>query len=362
MPEEAIRPTHRPDRVYLAEPNGYCAGVLMAIKALVWMVLLSDSPVYCYHEIIHNSFVVEAFKRAGVVFVDSIEQVPRGAPVMLSAHGSAPEVVAGASERAGVVIDSVCPLVVKVHHEVKRRAAKGFDIIYVGHRNHDEAVGTVARAPENITLVEPEDGLVGFRPRDPRKVALFAQTTLGLHEWEAVRGAAEERYPELETSRKSDLCFATTNRQNALREMSSVCDLILVVGSANSSNTNALVRTAHEKRVPAHRIDSKESIRPEWLEDARVVGVTAGASVPDQLVREVISHLDPVEGWRLFRVVDEEEYFPLPRSLRQLLDGLESVLRIGFGAPRSTTPLHKFDRGLTAEEALDALASNGARR
>ncbi len=362
MLDTAVHPTHRPTKVYLAEPNGYCAGVVMAVKALVWMVFISDSPVYCYHEIIHNRFVVETFKRAGVVFVDSIDQVPRGAPVILSAHGSTPEVVAGAAERSGIVVDSVCPLVVKVHHEVKRRAAKGFDIIYVGHQNHDEAVGTVSRAPSNITLVEPETGLVEFRPRDPRKVALFAQTTLGLHEWEAIKADAEDRFPELETSRKSDLCFATTNRQKALVEMSSVCDLILVIGSANSSNTHALVRTAFEHGVPAHRIDSFESIRPEWLENADVVGVTAGASAPDHLIREVIDRLDPVEGWHLLRVVDEDEYFPLPRSLRRLLDVLESILRIGFGAPRASPSLLESDLRLTVGEALDAVASSAARR
>lgn len=357
MPENALLTTHRPRRVYLAEPNGYCAGVYMAVKALVWMVQIFDAPVYCYHEIVHNRFVVECFERAGVVFVDSIDEVPEGAPVMLSAHGSAPEVLEDGEQRAGIVIDAVCPLVAKVHHEVKRRAAKGFDIIFVGHEGHDEAVGTMARAPSNITLVEPETGLAGFKPRDPGKVALFAQTTLGMHEWEAIRAEASGRYENLETSRKSDLCYATTNRQDAVLEMSAECDLILVVGSDNSSNTNALVRTARMRGAAAYRIDSADAIRSEWLEAADVVGLTAGASAPDHLVRAVLDRLDPAEGWSLFRVTEEDEYFPLPRGLRSLLSALVSTVRIGFAAPSNGTGPLDYDRRVTATDALAMLES-----
>ena len=189
----------------------------MAIKALTWMTRIFDGPVYCYHEIVHNEWVVGAFERVGVVFVDDISDVPEGAPVMLSAHGSAPEVVAGAADRAAVVIDAVCPLVTKVHHEVKQMERKGFDIIYVGHEGHDEAIGTIAEAPEAITLVEPETGLQNFSPAEPEKVALLAQTTLGVHEWMAVMDEAQGRFPELKTARKSDLCYATTNRQEVGR-------------------------------------------------------------------------------------------------------------------------------------------------
>ena len=172
------------ERVLLAEPRGFCAGVEMAIKALTWMVAVFEAPVYCYHDIVHNQWVVGAFERVGVVFVESIDEVPAGAPVMLSAHGSSPEVVAAAQAAAGVVVDAVCPLVTKVHHEVKTMADRGYDILYVGHEGHDEAIGTVAEAPDSITLIEPEDGLSGFIPKDPSKVALLAQTTLGLFEWE----------------------------------------------------------------------------------------------------------------------------------------------------------------------------------
>ena len=330
----------------------------MAIKALVWMAKIFDPPVYCYHEIVHNRFVVESFERVGVVFVDSIEDVPEGAPVMLSAHGSAPGVVDAATERSGVIIDSVCPLVTKIHHEVKRAAAKDFDIVFVGHEGHDEAMGTVARAPSSVTLVEPETGLVAFEPRNPKKVALFAQTTLGMHEWDAVHTEATERYPNLVTARKSDLCYATTNRQEAVRAMSRECDVILVVGSDNSSNTNALVRTADVLGTPAYRIDTADSIRTEWLDGADVVGVTAGASAPDPLVREVLDRLDPVEGWHLFSVTDEDEYFPLPPGLRSFLATLIAAMRIGFtGRPDGLGPLD-YDRRITAAHALAALEAS----
>ncbi|MCY3579622.1 MAG: 4-hydroxy-3-methylbut-2-enyl diphosphate reductase [bacterium] len=355
MLPNAIQFTHRPVRGYLAQPNGYCAGVYMAIKALVWMTKLFPPPVYCYHEIVHNGFVVDTFKQAGVVFVDSIDEVPEGAPVMLSAHGSSPTVISTAQERSGIMVDSVCPLVTKVHHEVNRRAAKGYDIIFVGHENHDEAVGTVARAPSHTTLVEPETGLGGFRARDSKKVALFAQTTLGLHEWEEVQLEALKRFPDLEMSRKSDLCYATTNRQDAVRKMSSECDLILVVGSDNSSNTNALVRTARTSGKAAHRIDSIKSIQPEWMENVDVVGVTAGASAPDHLVQEVLKVIDPVEGWQPFRVTEEDEYFPLPHGLRTLLDSVSSMIRIGLTARADVAGIIGFDRTTTAMDALTAL-------
>ena len=168
-------------RVLIAEPRGFCAGVEMAIKALTWMTRIFDGPVYCYHEIVHNEWVVQAFEKVGVVFVDDIEDAPEGAPIMLSAHGSAPDVVAAAQDRAAVVIDAVCPLVTKVHHEVKMMSRKGYEIIYIGHEGHDEAVGTIAEAPDSITLVEPEVGLGDFSATDSEKVALVAQTTLGLH-------------------------------------------------------------------------------------------------------------------------------------------------------------------------------------
>lgn len=328
----------------------------MAIKALTWMVRIFDGPVYCYHEIVHNEWVVEAFEKVGVVFVDNIDEVPEGAPVMLSAHGSAPEVVAGASERAAIVIDAVCPLVTKVHHEVKRMADKGFDILYIGHEGHDEAVGTVAEAPDAITLVDPDVGMGAFAAADPSKVALLAQTTLGLYEWQEVMTTAKDRFPELWTARKSDLCYATTNRQSAVQGLVEVADLILVVGSENSSNTQALVRVAHEHGVPAHRIDTADEIDAEWLRDAAVVGVTAGASAPDHLVQAVIDGIDPTMGFELFSVTEEEEYFPLPPQLRNFVTVLQAMIEASLTArPPKHRGLIETDRTWTATEALEVL-------
>jgi 4-hydroxy-3-methylbut-2-enyl diphosphate reductase len=345
------------ERVLLAEPRGFCAGVEMAIKALTWMTRIFDGPVYCYHEIVHNEWVVKAFERVGVVFVNDINEVPEGAPVMLSAHGSAPEVVSGAGERAAVVIDAVCPLVTKVHHEVKQMARKGFDIIYVGHGGHDEAVGTIAEAPSAITLVEPEKGLDSFSATDPARVALLAQTTLGVHEWLSVMDEAEERYPELKTARKSDLCYATTNRQEAVQQLTGECDLLLVVGSHNSSNTRALVRVSHENGTPAHRIDSAADIDPVWLEGVTVVGLTAGASAPDHLVQEVINRLDPSAGFELWSSTDEKEYFPLPPQLRAFVTTLQTMVEAGVTAKPNSEGLLERDREWTATEALDLISA-----
>lgn len=346
------------ERVLVAEPRGFCAGVEMAIKALTWMIRIFDGPVYCYHEIVHNEWVVKAFERVGVVFVDDISEAPEGAPLMLSAHGSAPEVISAAQDRAAVVIDAVCPLVTKVHHEVKMMSRKGYDIIYVGHQGHDEAVGTVAEAPDAITLVEPEVGLGEFSAADPNKVALVAQTTLGVHEWQGVMDDASERFPDLKTARKSDLCYATTNRQEAVSQLADQCDLILVVGSHNSSNTQALVRVAHENGVGAHRIDSAEHIDPAWLEGAKTVGLTAGASAPDHLVQQVIERLDPSQGFELWSATEEGEYFPLPPQLRAFVTTLQQLVEAGVTAskPGGESWLER-DRDWTATEALDLIST-----
>ncbi len=346
------------ERVLLAEPRGFCAGVEMAIKALTWMTRIFEPPVYCYHEIVHNEWVVRAFEQVGVVFVDDIDEVPPGAPVMLSAHGSAPDVVAGAGERAAVVIDAVCPLVTKVHHEVKTMSSKGYEIIYVGHEGHDEAVGTVAEAPKAITLVEPETGLGDYQPADPERVALLAQTTLGMHEWRQVMDDARERFPELATARKSDLCYATTNRQGAVEQLSGKCDLILVVGSHNSSNTQALVRVATENNVEAHRIDSAADIQDEWLAGKEVVGLTAGASAPDHLIEEVIDRLNPALGFELLKVTEEGEYFPLPPQLRSFVTTLQHLVEAGVTASGSGGAGYlENDRSWTASEALKLISS-----
>jgi 4-hydroxy-3-methylbut-2-en-1-yl diphosphate reductase len=307
--------------VLLAEPRGFCAGVEMAIKALQWMVEAFDAPVYCYHEIVHNRLVVDRFREQGVIFVDDVAEVPDGAPLMLSAHGSAPEVVAAARERDRIVVNAVCPLVTKVHHEAKVRAEKGYTVLYVGHDGHDEATGTLAVAPGAMRLVEHEADVATAAASvpDPSKVALLAQTTLSLNDWQGVMAKARDQFPDLWTASRNDLCFATTNRQQALREIATRADAIVVIGSANSSNTIALAKVARDagcERVV--RVDGPDEIDDAVLGDAAVVGVTAGASAPEDLVQAVIARLAPRDGVEIVHVTDEDEYFPPPRDLREL--------------------------------------------
>src|SRR5436190_14090679 len=217
------------ERVLLAAPRGFCAGVEMAIKALAWMVRVFEPPVYCYHEIVHNRLVVDRFRDLGVVFVDDVDEVPDDAPLMLSAHGSAPDVVADARSRNRFVVNAVCPLVTKVHHEAKVRAKKGFTVLYVGHAGHDEAEGTLAVARDAMRLVEHDDDLDAVLPSvdDPAKVALLAQTTLSMDDWNGVMTRAREHFPELWTASRDDLCFATTNRQRALRALADRADAVV---------------------------------------------------------------------------------------------------------------------------------------
>ena len=323
-------------RVLLAQPRGFCAGVEMAIKALSWMVRVFEPPVYCYHEIVHNRLVVDRFRELGVVFVDDVDDVPDGAPLMLSAHGSAPEVVQAARDRDRFVVNAVCPLVTKVHHEAKVRAGKGFTVLYVGHAGHDEATGTLAVAPDAIRLVEHESDLATVLPtvEDPSKVALLAQTTLSMHDWEGIADRARTEFPELWTATRNDLCFATTNRQAAVQAIAAEADAIVVIGIANSSNTVALAKVAEAAGCPiVLRIDGPDELDADALGDARVVGVTAGASAPEDLVQAVIARLAPTEGVVPVHVTEEDEYFPPPRELRELMSTLDVAAPALFGGP-----------------------------
>ncbi len=337
-------------RVLLAEPRGCGAGVEMAIKALTWLVRAFNEPVYCYHEIVHNKVVVERFEALGVIFVEDIKDVPSGAPVMLSAHGSAPEVVRQAHEIGGYTVDAVCPLVTKVHHEVKTRAQKGFQIVYVGHDGHEEAIGTIAVAPDAIHRVEhPIE--VEELPELGENVAVLAQTTLSHRDWSDVIDAAAERWPDLWSPGRSDLCFATTNRQGALLDLVNRCDAVVVIGSTNSSNTRALVKLAEEAGCPRVVWINRADELPDDL--VGTIGVTAGASAPDEVVSTVLSALNPSLGTEIVRHTHEDEYFPPPRNLRELLSAIRSFAGFGFGAP---SPSKSFDdRSVGASDALAAL-------
>jgi 4-hydroxy-3-methylbut-2-en-1-yl diphosphate reductase len=341
----------------LAEPRGFCAGVEKAIKALAWMVRVFEPPVYCYHEIVHNSHVVERFRAQGVVFVDDVADVPDGAPLMLSAHGSAPEVVEAARAR-GVVVDAVCPLVTKVHHELKVRSRKGYTVLYVGHAGHEEAVGTMAVAPQSVRLLEREQDLDALAELegDGTQVALLAQTTLSHDEWRGLMEAARRRFPELWMPNRSDLCFATTNRQAALKAIASESDAVVVIGSANSSNTVALEKVARAGGCPrVLRVNEADEL-PHDL--TGTVGVTAGASAPEALVDAVIERLAPARGVTEVTVTTEDEYFPPPPELRELLRAVGSTLGFlaGRPAPDRADPAAR-DRSVSAADVLDLLAS-----
>jgi 4-hydroxy-3-methylbut-2-enyl diphosphate reductase len=348
---ESSTPAGHVDHVLLAEPRGFCAGVEMAIKALAWMVRSFPAPVYCYHEIVHNKLVVDRFKAQGVIFVDSIDDVPPGSPIMLSAHGSPPAILEAARARGSYVVDSVCPLVTKVHHEVKVRTGKGYRIVYVGHEGHEEAVGTMAVAPDAIDRVESVEEVAALDHIE-QPIALLAQTTLSHRDWEGVAVAVKQRFPEVWMPGRSDLCFATTNRQAALMELAHRCDVIVVIGSANSSNTRALEQLAIEEGCErVYRINGVEEL-PDGL--TGIVGVTAGASAPEELVAEVVEFLAPVNGVELVHVTDEDEYFPPPRNIRDLQSSIETAATVVLGGTLLNRP-GMDDRALGASDVLASM-------
>ncbi len=339
------------ERVVLAAPRGFCAGVEKAIKALDWMTRVFEPPVFCYHEIVHNRFVVDYFRSLGVVFVDDVAHVPPGAPVMLSAHGSPPEVIEAARRGGGTVIDAVCPLVTKVHHELKVRARKGYTVLYVGHEGHEEAVGTMAVAPASVHLIESTEDIDRLQGGEG-PFALLSQTTLSFDEWQHLRDYAQEKFPDIWMPNRSDLCFATTNRQAALRAIASDADSVVVIGSANSSNTVALTKVA--EAVGSNRVIrvNRASELPDDL--SGTVAVTAGASAPESLVNEVLDALNPLGGVTVDTVTVEDEYFPPPPELREMLKALSALLDLALLTPLASSFDGQADRDFTAAQVLAA--------
>jgi 4-hydroxy-3-methylbut-2-enyl diphosphate reductase len=305
----------------LANPRGFCAGVNMAIDCVEEVLKIKGPPIYVYHEIVHNRHVVEDFKRRGVTFVNDVDEVPQGAVLVYSAHGVSPAVRAVARKRGLIEVDATCPLVTKVHMEVLRFAKQGHTILFIGHKNHDEAVGTVGEAPGAIRVVETVEDVEQIDVPDPDKVAYVTQTTLSLHDAQQIIAALKAKFPNIKAPPKEDICYATTNRQNAVKELSGEADLVLVVGSRNSSNSQRLVETARQRGSESHLIDDQSELDPAWFEGKKSVLVTAGASAPDHLVRELIDRIQREFGGAdvdVRTLVEEGVAFAMPRSVKSL--------------------------------------------
>ena len=340
------------NKLYLVTPRGFCAGVEMAIKALHWLLKIYDETIYCYHEIVHNKWIVKEFEKNNVVFVEDPNEIPEGAIVMLSAHGTAPEIELQFNNISSLTINSVCPLVTKVHHEAKKFSKENTQIIYVGHKNHDEAKGAIGVSPDNMHLVESIEDVKALEIGND--VALLAQTTLALSEWEPIMKYSQERFNDLKMPRKSDLCYATTNRQEAILEILPEVNTVLVVGSENSSNTKALVSMVNNQGVEAYRVDNVNDI--EKLNLNGNIAITAGASAPDHLVYEIIDKINPI-NLEQFRLKEEDEYFPLPQQLRSNIKNISDFLNIlntSETNPKSEYGINN-DKKWTATEALNSL-------
>lgn len=304
-------------KVLLANPHGFCAGVVMVVKALERALEVLGAPLYVYHEIVHNKHVVDRFRRLGVVFVDSISDVPEGANLLYSAHGVSPQVRAEARARRLMTIDATCPLVTKVHIEAARFARQGYTIFLIGHEGHDEVIGTMGEAPEQIILVETPEDVDRVTVTNPGRVAYLTQTTLSVDDANRVIAALKNRFPSIVGPPKEDICYATQNRQEAVRELAREADLVLVVGSRNSSNSVRLAEVA-EQFAKAYLIDDVSDINADWFDGAETVVLTAGASAPEELVLECLDWLQNEFRAEIERrmVREEDVVFPLPRALR----------------------------------------------
>jgi 4-hydroxy-3-methylbut-2-enyl diphosphate reductase len=307
-------------KLILANPRGFCAGVNMAIESLDRALQLFGTPLYVYHEIVHNRPVVERFRKRGVVFVDSTAEVPQGATVLYSAHGVAPIIRAEAADRNLRAIDATCPLVTKVHLEAVRFAKEGYIIILIGHEGHDEVIGTMGEAPAHIRLVQDVPDVEQLDVPEGAKLAYLTQTTLSVDDANRIIQALERRFPQIVGPSRDDICYATQNRQEAVKELVPQVDVVLVLGSQNSSNSMRLAELAQSCGKPAHLIDTVREIDEKWFTGRETVLITAGASAPEEVVEECVAYLQKRYGASVeTRTVREEHVsFPLPRELRVL--------------------------------------------
>jgi 4-hydroxy-3-methylbut-2-en-1-yl diphosphate reductase len=310
-----------PRKILLAAPRGYCAGVDRAVATVEHALELYGPPVYVRKEIVHNKHVVESLSRRGAIFVDEETEVPEGETVVFSAHGVAPSVHANAESRSLNTIDATCPLVTKVHVEARKFAADGYTIVLVGHEGHEEVEGTTGEAPEHIVLVQTEEDVDRLDVPDPDRVAFITQTTLSVDETTGIIRKLHEKFPNMVGPRTDDICYATQNRQDAVKQLAPRCDLVLVIGSRNSSNSNRLVEVARQHGARSYLIDNEHEVRDEWLEDVETVGITSGASAPEELVQRLIAYFQERGAQEVaeLEVTEEDVRFMLPKDIRQLL-------------------------------------------
>ena len=314
-----------PSKVLLAAPRGYCAGVDRAVQTVEHALDLYGPPVYVRKEIVHNKHVVEVLSERGAIFVDQETEVPEGALVVFSAHGVAPAVHENAAKRSLRTIDATCPLVTKVHVEARKFAADGYTIILIGHEGHEEVEGTTGEAPDSIVLVQTAEEVAELEVADPSRVAFITQTTLSVDETAQIIAALRERFPEITSPKSDDICYATTNRQLAVKQLARECDLVLVIGSRNSSNSNRLVEVAREHGADSHLIDFATQVKEGWLEGVETVGITSGASAPEELVEGLVKFFRDRGATDVseLRTVDEDVRFMLPKVIREDLKSRE---------------------------------------
>jgi 4-hydroxy-3-methylbut-2-enyl diphosphate reductase len=314
------------EKLLLAAPRGYCAGVDRAVQTVEKALEMHGAPVYVRKEIVHNKHVVAELRERGAIFVEDQAEVPEGAVCVFSAHGVAPSVREGARERKLQTIDATCPLVTKVHREAQRFAAEGYTIVLVGHDGHEEVEGTMGEAPEQIVLVESEQDVDALEVENPERVAYITQTTLAVDETSTIVARLRERFPAIAGPKTDDICYATTNRQAAVKQMADGCDLMLVIGSSNSSNSLRLVEVARDCGTEAHLIDKAAEVREEWLTGKRVVGISSGASAPEHLVQELVQLFRErgVSDISEYHVVNEDVRFMLPKPIRELASAGEA--------------------------------------
>lgn len=313
-------------KILLANPRGFCAGVNMAIECLDEAIRRVGPGIYVYHEIVHNKYVVDRFTNQGVTFVDSLDEVPHGSILLFSAHGVSPQIRRIARERNLQTVDATCPLVTKVHLEAIRYANAGYNIILIGHEGHDEVIGTMGEAPESITLVESPDEVSGLPFGENDKLAYLTQTTLSVSEAGDVINALKERYPQIESPKKEDICYATTNRQEAVHMLVESADVLIVLGSQNSSNSRRLMEIGASRGVPSYLVDGAADLELEWFEEGATVVVTAGASAPEIVVNECIDYLKEHFNTEVSEETLREEHvhFNLPKELLQLTPATDS--------------------------------------